>query len=59
MAHYLFQGGYAQEAWVGLVKNPEDRTAAVRAALESLGGRLDAIYYTTFHRIGGVPQSCG
>src|SRR5262247_2139414 len=46
MAHYLIQGGYAPEAWAGLVKNPEDRTAAVRAALESLGGRLDALYYT-------------
>ena len=23
MAHYLFQGGYVQEAWVGLVKTPE------------------------------------
>jgi uncharacterized protein with GYD domain len=46
MAHYLIQGGYAPEAWAGLVRNPEDRTAAVRAALESLGGRLDALYYT-------------
>jgi uncharacterized protein with GYD domain len=59
MAHYLSQGGYAQEAWVGLVKNPEDRTAAVRAALESLGGRLDAIYYTfgadDFVVLGEVP----
>ena len=59
MAHYLFQGGYAQEAWAGLVKNPEDRTAAVRAALESLGGRLDAIFYTfgvdDFVVLGEVP----
>ena len=46
MAHYLFQGGYAPEAWVGLMENPEDRTAVVRAALESIGGKLEALYYT-------------
>jgi uncharacterized protein with GYD domain len=59
MAHYLIQGGYAPEAWAGLVKNPEDRTAAVRAAFESLGGRLDALYYTfgadDFIVLGEVP----
>jgi uncharacterized protein with GYD domain len=46
MAHYLFQGGYAPEAWAGLIENPEDRTAVVRAALESIGGTLNALYYT-------------
>ena len=46
MAHYLFQGGYAPEAWAGLMENPEDRTAVVRAAFESIGGKLDALYYT-------------
>jgi hypothetical protein len=30
--------GYAPEAWAGLVHQPVDRTAAVRAAFESLGG---------------------
>ena len=44
MAHYLIQGAYTSEAWAGLVKNPEDRTAVVRAALESLGGKLEALY---------------
>jgi uncharacterized protein with GYD domain len=46
MAHYLFQGGYAPEAWAGLMENPEDRTAVVRAAFESIGGKLNALYYT-------------
>jgi uncharacterized protein with GYD domain len=59
MAHYLVQGGYASEAWAGLVKNPEDRTAAVRAAFESLGGKLEALYYTfgpdDFIVLGEVP----
>jgi hypothetical protein len=43
MAHYLFQGGYAPEAWAGLMENPEDRTAVVRAAMESIGGKLEAL----------------
>src|SRR5215510_7582185 len=46
MARYLLQGGYAPEAWAGLVKHPVDRTAAVRAAFESLGGKLEVFYYT-------------
>lgn len=46
MAHYMIQGGYTPEAWAGLAHAPEDRTAVVRAALESLGGKLEALYYT-------------
>lgn len=46
MPHYMVQGGYTPEAWAGLVRNPEDRTAVVRAAMESIGGKLDALYYT-------------
>ena len=46
MARYLFQGGYTPETWAGLVKAPEDRTAAVGAAVESIGGKLEALYYT-------------
>ena len=60
MAHYLIQGGYTSEAWAGLVKNPEDRTAVVRAAVESLGGTLEALYYTfgadDFVVLGEVPD---
>ena len=60
MARYLLQGGYAPEAWAGLVQHPVDRTAAVRAAFESLGGTLEALYYTfgpdDFIVIGDVPD---
>ena len=60
MAHYLIQGGYTSEAWAGLVKNPADRTAVVRAAFESLGGKLAALYYTfgadDFVVLGEVPD---
>jgi len=61
MAHYLIQGGYAPEAWAGLVKNPEDRTAVIRATLESLGGKLEALYFTfgadDFIGLGEVPDN--
>jgi uncharacterized protein with GYD domain len=46
MPRYLIQGGYTQEAWAGLVQKPEDRTAAVRSAIEAAGGKLDFLYYT-------------
>ena len=61
MAHYLIQGGYAPEAWAGLIKKPEDRTAAVRAAVESLGGKLECLYYTfgtdDFVGLGELPDN--
>jgi len=57
----MVQGGYTTEAWAGLVKNPEDRTAVVRAAFESLGGKLEALYYTfgadDFIVLGEVPDN--
>ena len=46
MAHYMIQGGYTADAWAGLAHAPEDRTAAVREAMESLGAKLEAFYYT-------------
>ena len=46
MPHYMIQGGYTAEAWAGLVHSPEDRTAAVRAVIEGLGGSLEALYYS-------------
>ena len=46
MPHYMVQGGYSAEAWAGLMRSPEDRTAVVRAAVESVGGKLEALYYT-------------
>jgi uncharacterized protein with GYD domain len=46
MPRYMIQGGYAAEAWAGMVQKPEDRTGVVRAAAESLGGKLESIYFT-------------
>jgi len=45
MAHYLLQVAYTPEAIAGMVKKPEDRGAAVKAAIESLGGKLDGIWF--------------
>ena len=40
MAHYLVQASYTTEAIAALVHKPQDRTAVVRNAVESLGGKL-------------------
>ena len=45
MPHFLFQGSYTQEAWACLVANPQDRTDAVRAPIEKLGGRVHTSFF--------------
>ncbi len=44
MSHYLVQVGYTDDALAGLLKDPQDRTPAVRAAIEALGGKLESLY---------------
>jgi uncharacterized protein with GYD domain len=44
MAHYLVQVAYTPEAWAAMVKNPQDRTEAIRPAIEKLGGRVETVY---------------
>ncbi len=44
MAKYLVQVGYTSEAVAGMIKSPEDRTPAVRSAIEALGGKLESLY---------------
>jgi uncharacterized protein with GYD domain len=47
MAKFLIQGAYTMEGAKGLIKEgASGRKAAVQSALESLGGKLDLIYYT-------------
>jgi uncharacterized protein with GYD domain len=36
---------YTPETWGKLIDNPGDRTAAVRALTESVGGELTGLYY--------------
>jgi uncharacterized protein with GYD domain len=47
MAKFLINGSYTAEGAKGLIKEGgTGRKAAVQKALEGLGGKLDAIYYT-------------
>ena len=44
MAYFLVQVGYTPEAWAAMVKNPQDRSAAVAPAIEKLGGRMERFW---------------
>jgi len=46
MALSMIQFSYKSETVGNLVKNPEDRSVAVRNLVEKLGGKLQAFYYT-------------
>ena len=41
MAYYLLQGAYTSEAMANLLKNPTDRTEAIRPVIEKLGGTVE------------------
>ncbi len=45
MARYLIQVSYTTQGISDLVKNPQDRAAAVRPLIESLGGKLESFDY--------------
>jgi len=45
MAHYLLQVAYTPEAWAGLLKNPQDRTVALKPVLDKMGGKIDSAYF--------------
>jgi len=44
MAHFLIQLAYTTEAWAAMVKNPQDRSAAVSGAIQKLGGRIERFW---------------
>ncbi len=44
MRSYLLQATYSAGAWAALLKNPHDRTEAVRAAVQALGGTLTGMW---------------
>jgi uncharacterized protein with GYD domain len=46
MSLSMIQFSYKSETVGNLVKNPEDRSIAVRNLVEKLGGKLLAFYYT-------------
>ena len=45
MPFYLTRFSYTPDTWARLVKNPEDRRAAARQYIESVGGTLHGFWY--------------
>jgi uncharacterized protein with GYD domain len=45
MAYFLLQGAYTSEAWKTFVQNPQNRTEAIRPAVEKLGGKIESFYF--------------
>ncbi len=45
MALYLVQFAYTTEALATMAKNPQDRSAPVRAVVEKLGGHILGFYF--------------
>jgi uncharacterized protein with GYD domain len=42
---YLTKFTYTPETWARLIRNPEDRRAAAKAYIESVGGQLHGFWY--------------
>ena len=45
MPMYLTRFSYTPETWARLIKNPEDRRAAAKQYIESVGGQLHGFWY--------------
>ena len=46
MPLYLTRATYSPETWAKLIARPEDRRAAARAEVESVGGKLHGVWYS-------------
>lgn len=46
MSKYAVLGGYTAEAWAKMIDNPGTREAAVRKLAESVGAKLDQIFWS-------------
>ena len=46
MPSYMVQVAYKSEGWAAQMKNPQNRIEAVRPAIEALGGKIVAAYYS-------------
>ena len=45
MARFLIQASYTPESWAAQLKSPEDRTKLIAPLMESVGARLESLYY--------------
>jgi uncharacterized protein with GYD domain len=44
MSSYLLQVGYTPEAWTAMIQSPQDRSAAIKAPVEKLGGKVERFW---------------
>jgi uncharacterized protein with GYD domain len=40
MAYYMYQASFTPEAWAKMIREPQNREAAIRPMVENLGGKL-------------------
>ena len=45
MPFYLTRFSYTPSTWAKLIKNPEDRRAAAKQYIESVGGKMHGFWY--------------
>jgi|SRR3954470_13963350 len=45
MPYYLTRFSYTPETWARLIEKPEDRRAAAKEYIESVGGKLHGFWY--------------
>ena len=45
MPFYLAQASYSPQATAAMIKNPQDRAAAVRPVIERMGGKLHGLWF--------------
>jgi uncharacterized protein with GYD domain len=45
MPFYLVQASYSTQATAAMIKNPQDRAAAVRPVIERMGGKLHGLWF--------------
>ncbi|HEY6134453.1 MAG TPA: GYD domain-containing protein [Rubrivivax sp.] len=46
MPHFMVQASYGTAAIGAMVKNPQDRAAAIRPMIEKMGGKLHGLWLT-------------
>jgi uncharacterized protein with GYD domain len=46
MPFFLAQASYSSQATAAMIKNPQDRAAAVRPMIERMGGKLHGLWLT-------------
>ena len=46
MPFYLIQASYTAQAVGAMIKNPQDRAAAVAPMMEKMGGKLHGLWFT-------------